>query len=323
MRKIFKEIRYFLFWIIKEVRQNNYHSDISYCNYWKMNNPKQEWFYKFLEHRNLLGKGNKITFISSFGYRFVIPFLSDKKVFFSGENLSNSCIEDIHNKFADYCIDKVDLALGFDFIDAKNYLRFPLWIRYLVKPQDSFEDISDRIKKINSFEYRNNKRDKFAALVASHDKGNIRRKMLNELQKLGAIECAGAFNKNTNSLQDDYCDNKIEYLKQFKFNICPENSDNKGYVTEKIFESIMAGCIPLYWGGGGYIENDILNQKCFILFDENNLEQFNQSVNMLLNNESYYLDFIKQSPFKPGAAELIWDKITKLESMLKSLKLNI
>jgi len=38
-------------------------------------------------------------------------------------------------------------------------------------------------------------------------------------------------------------------LRKYKFSICYENArDIPGYVTEKIFDSFFAGCVPVYWG---------------------------------------------------------------------------
>ena len=53
---------------------------------------------------------------------------------------------------------------------------------------------------------------------------------------------------------------KQEYLKRFIFNICPENTVEEGYTTEKIFQCIEAGCIPIY-NGIRPVEKGILNQE--------------------------------------------------------------
>lgn len=54
--------------------------------------------------------------------------------------------------------------------------------------------------------------------------------------------------------------NKINILSQYKFNICYENiSDAKGWVTEKIFDSLRAGTVPIYWGASNidqYVDID-------------------------------------------------------------------
>lgn len=39
------------------------------------------------------------------------------------------------------------------------------------------------------------------------------------------------------------------------------------YVTEKIFDAIHCDCIPLYAGGGNYLEPEIINPKAIIRWD--------------------------------------------------------
>ncbi len=41
---------------------------------------------------------------------------------------------------------------------------------------------------------------------------------------------------------------KIDFLRDYKFNICYENRALPGYTTEKIFEPMVARCLPMYWG---------------------------------------------------------------------------
>jgi alpha(1,3/1,4) fucosyltransferase len=41
---------------------------------------------------------------------------------------------------------------------------------------------------------------------------------------------------------------KLPYLQNYKFAICYENMITKTYITEKIFDCMHAGCIPIYWG---------------------------------------------------------------------------
>lgn len=44
-------------------------------------------------------------------------------------------------------------------------------------------------------------------------------------------------------------DSKIKTLNNFKYSICYENIyGHEGYITEKIFDCFLAGCIPVYWG---------------------------------------------------------------------------
>jgi hypothetical protein len=42
---------------------------------------------------------------------------------------------------------------------------------------------------------------------------------------------------------------KLELLQHYRFNIAYENSaDDGGYVTEKLFDALLAGCVPVYLG---------------------------------------------------------------------------
>ncbi len=43
--------------------------------------------------------------------------------------------------------------------------------------------------------------------------------------------------------------NKWDVLPRYRFSICYENiHDEPGWVTEKIFDCMRAGCVPIYWG---------------------------------------------------------------------------
>ena len=55
---------------------------------------------------------------------------------------------------------------------------------------------------------------------------------------------------------------KMDILRQYKFNICPENSLGVGYYTEKVVEAYAAGCIPVYWSDHN-VSYDF-NEKAFI-----------------------------------------------------------
>lgn len=42
---------------------------------------------------------------------------------------------------------------------------------------------------------------------------------------------------------------KEHVMAKYKFNLCYENSDGPpGYITEKLFDALRAGCVPIYWG---------------------------------------------------------------------------
>lgn len=56
---------------------------------------------------------------------------------------------------------------------------------------------------------------------------------------------------------------KLQTMKDFKFSICYENGrDICGYITEKIFDSMAAGCIPIYWGAPNI--SNFVPSECYI-----------------------------------------------------------
>jgi len=58
---------------------------------------------------------------------------------------------------------------------------------------------------------------------------------------------------------------KFEVLSHARFSICFENArDIPGYITEKIFDCLFAGCVPIYWGEP-HIER-LIPKNCFIDF---------------------------------------------------------
>lgn len=56
---------------------------------------------------------------------------------------------------------------------------------------------------------------------------------------------------------------KFEAYGRAKFGICYENTkDLPNYITEKIFDCMMGGCVPVYWGANNV--RDFIPDNCFI-----------------------------------------------------------
>ncbi len=74
---------------------------------------------------------------------------------------------------------------------------------------------------------------------------------------------------------------KRDVLARSKFSYCYENvSDLPNWVTEKIFDSLLAGCVPIYWGANNVA--DLIPTDCFIdrrKFDDmDTLHRFLESI---------------------------------------------
>jgi hypothetical protein len=87
---------------------------------------------------------------------------------------------------------------------------------------------------------------------------------------------------------------KIDTLKQYKFCICYENmKDIDGYVTEKIFDVFISGCVPVYKGAKNI--TSFVDKECFIDRDQfqSDQELYDFLKNMSEEQYNHYIDAIK------------------------------
>lgn len=143
------------------------------------------------------------------------------KIFFTGENIR-----------IDWNL--MDYGMGFDFMDfGERYLRLPLFAIYNL-PKRTL-----------------NKRSKFCAYIVRHSgqiqygkAGGFRDRFYDKLSVYKRVDSGGGWRNNIGRS----IENKNEWLKDYKFHICFENSSYPGYLTEKLFDAYNTGTIPIYWG---------------------------------------------------------------------------
>uniref|UniRef100_A0A2P2K0Q1 Fucosyltransferase n=1 Tax=Rhizophora mucronata TaxID=61149 RepID=A0A2P2K0Q1_RHIMU len=83
-----------------------------------------------------------------------------------------------------------------------------------------------------------------AAFISNCGARNFRLQVLNTLEKMKIkIDSYGACHRNRDGRVD-----KVETLKRYKFSLAFENSNEEDYVTEKFFQSLVAGTIPVVVG---------------------------------------------------------------------------
>lgn len=85
--------------------------------------------------------------------------------------------------------------------------------------------------------------------------------------------------------------NKSDALLHTRFAICYENvRDLPGYITEKIFDCFLSGCVPVYWGASNI--DRYIPSKCFI--DRRNFRNTEEVYRYIKNiDESEYIEFQK------------------------------
>lgn len=146
------------------------------------------------------------------------------RIFYTAEN----CRADFN--FCDY-------AITFDYLEYEDrHFRYPFYLRdYDFSKLESSKEC-DRVQ----FDR------KFCSFVVSNGKADeLRSKVFEALNSYKRVDSAGLYKNNVGF----YVKDKIAFLREYKFNICFENSYTNGYVTEKIIHAKAANTIPIYWGG--------------------------------------------------------------------------
>ena len=280
------------------------------------------WLCRFINERDILNNSSKSTLsiFSVFGYRINARLdRSDYKIFFTGENVHSTGFA--FRQYDDLLLNEksINLSLGFDYIENERYMRFPLWLIYLFEPNESLDSIRKKCEQINTANV-GVKRTKFCSFLCNLDRFGLREKFYQKLSSLGPIDCDGIFRHNNDDLKKVYNDNKIEYLKNYRFNLCPENSNESGYCTEKVFEAILGGCIPVYWGTNNNPEPEILNHKAIIFIDpDKDCSNSLDLIDRLNNDDELYKSFAMQPRLLPNAAEIIYNYFQDLEGRLRKL----
>jgi hypothetical protein len=96
-------------------------------------------------------------------------------------------------------------------------------------------------------------------------------------------------------------DDKLAVLNKYRFALCFENAIFPGYVTEKIFDALIAGCVPIYYGALDI--NDFVPANCFInrrdfgnyrdlhdyllKIDENKFNEYLNNIRKFLDSDNY------------------------------------
>jgi hypothetical protein len=110
-----------------------------------------------------------------------------------------------------------------------------------------------RIEKL--FELRKRllevKKTKFCCFVTSAMVGELAAKrvaLFDLVNRWKKVDSAGRVSNNVGFLAPRGLD-FIRWIADYKYMICPENSKEPGYITEKPFQSWFAGTVPIYDGG--------------------------------------------------------------------------
>lgn len=194
--------------------------------------------------------------------------------------------------------DRYDFGIGYHYYDEKhNFLHFnPMKPRGdVIQQRERFQDESLAKRKFCNFIYANESFGEGALL---------RKQFCIELSKYKHIDCPGkVLNNMKNAIGDRYAKtmdaDKCEFIKNYKFTIAFENNMIDGYTTEKLWQPLTVGSIPIYWGNPRIAEE--VEKDAFINCNEfdNDLDAIIDRVKEIDKDDEYYMYMLSKSPLKP------------------------
>ena len=204
------------------------------------------------------------------------------------------------NQLPDFDIADYGIAHGhINYLD--RYIYSPSIFRNLLYKNISNKDF--KLARENALKQKN--RTKFCAALISNVEGK-RIELMEEINKYKKIDHGGSYNNNVGGKVQD----KVSFLKSYKFSIAMENSDTDGYTTEKIMESFLGGTIPIYYGG--YMLDEFFNPKSYILIrGKRDLKKKIEYIKKIDNDDELYRSILKENVLLDEKVVESFDKAQK------------
>jgi hypothetical protein len=246
---------------------------INFADFWPHFNKEDNFFTQWLSRSFRVELSGNPDFLIYSCYGSQHLDYSCYRIFYNGENMRvnwNAC----------------DFAFGFDYLDDERYYRLPNWFWYAdprlllqERPQTNPDVLQNR---------------KFCNIVVSNGLSKKRIDFFQSLSRYRKVDSGGKYLNNIGGPVDD----KLAFIKNYKFTIAFENSSYPGYTTEKIFEPLLAGSIPVYWGNP-LVGKDFNTGSFVNAHDYASNEALIERIIELDKNDDLYTAMLKQ-PAYPG-----------------------
>lgn len=238
------------------------------------------------------------------------------------EHLKYDCVRIFHtqeNIAPDFNI--ADYALCFDYIDfLDRYTRFPHFAFDYYH-----EDLRLSMTRHTISQAEIQSKQKFCSFLVSNPYGSpIRDRFFEALCEYKKVDSGGRWKNNMgvpidkiyshcNVPFDDFPRLKRQFISQYKFHLCFENTSSPGYITEKLFTAFGARTIPIYWGDSSLCDNSpyysskpklsgmgeyIINPKAYI--NLHNFSSFKEAIEYIIevdNNPDLFASMLQERVF--------------------------
>lgn len=267
----------------------------NFIDFWQGFDFKKHLGYLLSEYEIIIDEEHPdYLFYSSFGKRHLL-YDNCIKIYWSVENVIPNlnicdyavCLSDIQ------CGDRIFRHYSSLYFHGRNAFQNTL------KPEELLN------RKFCNFVYSNSKCS-----------DTFRERFFYALSRYKQVDSGGRYLNNIGgSIQ-----NKLQFIREYKFTLAIENSSLRGYTTEKIYDPFLAQSLPLYWGNPN-ISSDYHPNSFVNLMSYSSIEEAIEEIIRLDNDNDAYLDKVT-TPFWPDGEsfESFYDiEIEKLMSFFRHI----
>jgi len=205
---------------------------IWFADFWPGFEPSSCYLYRLLalHHGAVLSEEPEYLVYSVFGRAHLDDPRYDRcvKILWTGESVS-----------PDFSV--CDYALSHDYGDDPRNLRWPIYVERLAQvdrvPGSSLLLASRPVQA---------PRSRFCCRLVSNGGCAERNDFFHLLSCYRQVDSGGAHLNNIGYRVPD--GDKMSHMSQYKFALAFESCSRPGYVTEKLADALLAGCVPIYWG---------------------------------------------------------------------------
>ena len=239
---------------------------LKFIDQWKGHVPEKDMYYRILSRHFDLELSEEPDYVIHGGLgREYLKYGNAIKIANIGENI----VPDFN--FFDY-------AVGFDRIDfGDRYLRMPLYAFY-----GEYQMLGNRTppdaKSLLG-------RGFCSYVVTNSDRADpLRTEFFEKLSKYKKVASGGRYMNNVGGPVK----NKLDFCRQYKFNIAFENCSSPGYVTEKVMQPMACFSMPIYYGDP-FVNEEFTQESMVRIRNRDDVERAIAEIIRLDNDADEYL----------------------------------
>ena len=196
-----------------------------------------------------------------------------------------------------------------------DYAILPKWVddpRAFYLPIYAFDQQLDRMirRSVPDPVYLRAAKPHFCSLLCAYTDQTTRRRQefFHILNRRKKVDSAGPALNNTGFRisKDRRYQNKVEWIRNYRFNLAFENRYCPGWTTEKLVDPLHVHTIPIHWGDPRVKE--VFNPDSFICADDfASLEELADYVIHVDDTPDLYARFVQAPPFRENRPSPIYD----------------